>query len=152
MKNISKQSVGKWGLKTLVGGMAILAFLGAASSPSEAMSPKKPEASSEARSSQQESVWVSKSDGELSCEPGSGKSLAQGAEELKKAGIPVLDSQKGSDSDMHIQMCGAEKGTLNSFLIPKNHLSAAIGLGYQLASNSVSNTAASGSSRVKEKR
>jgi hypothetical protein len=77
-----------------------------------------------------DSVWVMRSDGAQSCDPKSGLPLAEGAEELKAAKIPVLDSKKGSDSQLHAQVCGVLKGTTNAYLIPKSRLSSAKKLGY----------------------
>jgi hypothetical protein len=79
----------------------------------------------------QSGVWVMRSDNAQSCEPKSGTSLKDDAEELKKAQIPILDSKKGSDGKFHIQMCGADKGTTNSFLIPKDKLPVALAMGYR---------------------
>jgi hypothetical protein len=79
----------------------------------------------------EDSVWVMRPDGAQSCSPEAGLTLAEGAQDLKSARIPVLDSRKGTDGKMHIQMCGAAKGSTNSFLIPKRHLKDAISLGYQ---------------------
>lgn len=79
---------------------------------------------------QKDTVWIAKPDGALSCEPDSGRTLSQDAEELKKAKITVLESKKGNDGKMHVQMCGAATGSLNSFLIPKAKLSDALALGY----------------------
>jgi hypothetical protein len=76
-------------------------------------------------------VWIMRSDNAQSCEPKSGTSLKDDAEELKKAKIPILDSKKGSDGKVHIQMCGADKGTTNSFLIPKDKLPLALTMGYR---------------------
>ncbi len=87
--------------------------------------------SSKEQAKKEESVWVTKPDQALSCEPQSGESLTQGSDELKSAKIPILDSQKGSDNKMHIQVCGASKGSMNSYLIPKKNLKDAIALGYQ---------------------
>lgn len=78
-------------------------------------------------------IWVMRSDGAQSCEPDSGTSLVQDAEELKKANIKVLDSKKSSDGKMHVQMCGASKGTMNAFLIQREQLSSAISLGFQVS-------------------
>ena len=78
-----------------------------------------------------EAVWVSKPDGSEGCSPDSGSSLLQGSAELTQAHIPVLESKKGSDGKMHIEMCGAPKGTVNLFLIPRDRLPAALVLGYQ---------------------
>ncbi len=84
-------------------------------------------------SEKKETVWVAKSDGAASCAPESGKELAHGADELKKEKIQVLDSRKGSDGKVHIQMCGAPEGTMNFYLIPKKSLPQALALGYQPA-------------------
>ena len=78
-----------------------------------------------------ESVWITRPDGAQSCQPGSGTTLEDDAQELKTAQIPVLESKKGSDGMMHIQMCGAPKGSTNSFLIPKDKLAQALTLGYR---------------------
>jgi hypothetical protein len=78
-----------------------------------------------------EAVWISRPDGALSCSAELGQSLSDGEKELKNANIPVIESRKGSDGKMHIQMCGASQGTMNTFLIPKSHLKKAMTLGYQ---------------------
>jgi hypothetical protein len=79
---------------------------------------------------QKEGVWVMRPDGALSCEPDSGRTLAQDAEALKKAKIPVLDSKKESDGKVHVQMCGASQGTFNAYLIPKDQVTGAKKLGF----------------------
>ena len=78
-----------------------------------------------------DSVWVGRPDGALSCEPKSGEAIESGAGELRKAKIQVLDSRKGTDGKMHIQVCGAPKGSLNSYLIPRKELPLALSLGFQ---------------------
>jgi hypothetical protein len=83
----------------------------------------------------EESVWVLRSDGALSCSPDEGVSLIEGAKKLEDAQIPILESRKGSDGKMHIQMCGASKGSTNAFLIPRKDLPKAISIGYQEASS-----------------
>ncbi len=77
-------------------------------------------------------VWIMKTDGALSCDPQSGVSLAEGAEELRKANIQVLDSKKGSDGRMHIMVCGAPQGTTNTFLIPRDKLPLARAKGFEV--------------------
>ena len=79
----------------------------------------------------EETVWVAKSDLSVSCDPKSGVDLSQGAEQLNRAKIPILDSQKRSDGQMHVQVCGASKGILNAYLISKKYLEEAQTLGYQ---------------------
>jgi hypothetical protein len=78
-----------------------------------------------------DSVWVAKSDGAQSCEPKTGMSLKQGAEDLSSLKIPILDSKKASDGKMHAQMCGASKGTENSYLIPRKNLVEANQAGFR---------------------
>ncbi|MBI2712803.1 MAG: hypothetical protein HYX41_08125 [Bdellovibrio sp.] len=78
------------------------------------------------------SVWVSKSDGALSCEPGSGQLLEKSVDELKKENIHVLDARKGNDGKMHIQMCGASVGTTIQVRIPKEDLAVMQKKGFDL--------------------
>lgn len=75
-------------------------------------------------------VWVSRSDGAESCAPKSGQSLEEGAAELKKAGVRVLDQRKGDDGKMHMQMCGAPTGSMNAYLIARDDLPKAIAHGF----------------------
>jgi hypothetical protein len=77
------------------------------------------------------SVWVAKSDGSQMCNLNTGKSLEDGATELKKANVRVLTSQKGSDQKMHAQMCGLPSGHTNAYEIAKDDLGKAMVLGYQ---------------------
>jgi hypothetical protein len=113
--------------------IAVTGVLGMASKKVEKNNPPPtPRAPSGVQSSA-ESVWVTRPDGAQSCAPKSGITLTEGAEDLKEAKIPILDSRKGSDGKMHVQMCGASQGTTNSFLIPKARLSDALALGYQEA-------------------
>ena len=82
--------------------------------------------------SAKDTVWVGQSDGTESCSPQSGTSLSEASKKLKNAHIKLLDSKKGSALKMHVQMCGASKGTMNFFLIPKSNLAEALALGYQV--------------------
>jgi hypothetical protein len=82
-----------------------------------------------------ETVWVGKPDGAQSCSPDSGISLAQGVKELENAHITVLESKKGSDGNVHIQMCGAPTGSLNLFLIPRESVRASQAIGFQEITN-----------------
>jgi hypothetical protein len=75
-------------------------------------------------------VWVTRGDGAQSCTPGSGQSLDDGANELRKSKVRVLESRKGSDGKMHAQMCGLPSGSTNAYLIPKDDLPQAVALGY----------------------
>lgn len=84
-----------------------------------------------AANSNAKSVWISRPDGAQSCAPESGVSLDKGASELKKADIPVWSKKKGNDGMMHAQMCGADTGTTNAFLIPRDKLTNAEALGYR---------------------
>lgn len=76
------------------------------------------------------SVWITRPDGAQSCSPKSGQSLEDGAADLKKAKVRILDSRKGNDGKMHMQMCGAPSGTTNAYLVPKEDLPQAAALGY----------------------
>lgn len=76
------------------------------------------------------SVWVQKPDGGAQCEPGTGRSLEEAAKELAQAGIRVLNSRKGSDGQMRIQLCGSPTGTQNTFEIPAVDVEKAKALGF----------------------
>lgn len=78
------------------------------------------------------SIWVSRPDGAMSCEPGSGLTVEKGVEELRKEKIEVLEARKGTDGKMHIQMCGASEGTTIQVRIPKEALPGAKMRGYEL--------------------
>ncbi len=114
----------RWSISIV--GILTVVFLGA----SLAVPVKKSELK-RTQSQRIETVWITKPDGAQSCAPESGMSLTQGAEELRKAKVTVFDSKKGTDGQMHIQMCGAESGSTNLFLISRENLGVAISLGYQ---------------------
>ena len=78
-------------------------------------------------------VWITRPDGAQSCSAGSGQSLEDGAAELRKSKVRVLESRKGSDGKMHMQMCGAPTGSTNAYLIPNEDLSRAVAQGYVVA-------------------
>lgn len=80
-----------------------------------------------------ETVWIARADGGQSCSPDSAQSLDKGAEELKKSGVRVLDSRKGGDGKMHMQMCGAPTGSTNAYLVPREDLPKAAALGFLAA-------------------
>jgi len=88
-------------------------------------------AASSSSSSGVASVWVAKSDGSQTCNLSGGKTLEDGATELKKANVRVLTSQKGSDQKLHAQMCGLPSGHTNAYEIAKDDLGKAMVLGYQ---------------------
>jgi hypothetical protein len=77
-------------------------------------------------------TWVSRSDGAISCESGSGRPIEEDARELERAGIRVLDSKKSNDGKMRIQVCGAATGSLNSFLVAPDSIPKAAKLGFSL--------------------
>lgn len=77
------------------------------------------------------SIWIESPDGSLSCEEKSGESLDASAERLKKAGVKILKSEKGSDGRAHVMMCGAATGRLNRHLISAEDLEKAKKLGFQ---------------------
>lgn len=82
-----------------------------------------------------DSVWVSRPDGAESCAPHdgakNGQSLDDGAMELRKGKVRILESRKASDGKMHMQMCGAPTGSANQYLIPRSDLPQAVALGFK---------------------
>lgn len=82
------------------------------------------------------SIWVSRPDGALSCEPGSAMPVEKGAEELRKEKVEVLEARRGTDGKMHIQMCGAAEGTMIQLRIPKEALPIAKAKGFELVKKS----------------
>lgn len=75
-------------------------------------------------------VWITRPDQALQCAPGTGQSLEASSEELQKAQVRILSSQKGGDHKMHAQMCGIPSGKTNTFQIPKEDLPKAVALGF----------------------
>lgn len=82
-------------------------------------------------SSNETTVWVSRSDGSQSCANDSGLTLEQGSADLKRAHIHVVSSQKGNDTKVHAQGCGLPTGHVNAYEIDKSDLAKANVLGYQ---------------------
>jgi hypothetical protein len=78
-----------------------------------------------------ELIWISRPDGALSCGEGNVQSVEDGAAELRKAGVKVLESRKTNDGKIHIQMCGAATGSQNSYRIPTADWSKADKLGFR---------------------
>ena len=99
------------------------AWNGAALAMSKSQSPSSSASSSKL-------IWVQKADGALSCESDQGQSLEVGQKELRKAGVEVFASRKGTDGQMHIQMCGAPQGTYNFFEVRESDLPKALSLGF----------------------
>jgi hypothetical protein len=106
-------------------------FIGWISVACVGFSQKKIEVDTRAVSTE-ETVWVMRSDGAQSCSTEPGRSLAESALDLETEKIPILESIKGADGAMHIQMCGALKGSVNAYRIPKKYLSKAQKIGFQL--------------------
>ena len=77
-----------------------------------------------------ETVWVSKSDGGMSCEKESGQTLEAVTAQFKIAGIHVLEAEKGTDGLMRVQMCGAPSGSQNRLKISRSDLTQAEGMGF----------------------
>lgn len=76
-------------------------------------------------------VTVAKADGSLQCEPDSGLSLDQMAEE-QLAGVEILSSSKQNDGLVRIQVCGTETGMLNAYRIRSKYLIRAQKAGFTL--------------------
>ncbi|MCM2278826.1 MAG: hypothetical protein NDJ89_12190 [Oligoflexia bacterium] len=89
-----------------------------------------PEAFAAAKKPSEGQVWVARPDGEKSCGMEAGQPLEAAAEELRRAGVTVLESRKGNDGKMHIQVCGALTGSLNAHLIAGKDLARARELGF----------------------
>lgn len=86
-----------------------------------------------------EFVWVGKSDEAKSCESDGGIELYTMENDLKTAGVKVLDKKKFHDNKMRIQMCGADKGTWNGFRISKKDVDKAKTKGFELLPGNVAN-------------
>lgn len=78
-----------------------------------------------------QTIWITHADGTQSCSALPGQTLEEGAVELKKMNVRILDSRKGDDGMMHMHLCGAPTGKTNAYLIPAEDLSLA--RGYQQA-------------------
>lgn len=78
-------------------------------------------------------VWVARPDGALGCKPESGQSLDTVAADLKTAGVTILESRKGSDHKMHVQVCGVPTGSQNAYKIPRSEFEKAKALGFRVA-------------------
>lgn len=76
-------------------------------------------------------IWVTRKDGATSCGTVQGQSLEEGAAELQKQGVKVLNSRKGNDGKMHALSCGMPTGSLNAYQISRDDLPKALTLGFQ---------------------
>lgn len=81
-----------------------------------------------------EPIKVFKYEGSKQCEPGSGVSLETMQQALAKAGVNVICAHRGHDGRMRIQMCGADTGKMNLFVIPGDQLQQAKALGFSAVS------------------
>lgn len=83
---------------------------------------------------------IYKYDGTLQCGLGQQIPLAEMAQELLDAGIPVISSQQSSDGLLHTALCGALTGQINVYEIATADLLKALQLGFApLASIPASN-------------
>jgi hypothetical protein len=84
------------------------------------------------KSAEPDLVWISKSDGSLQCEQGSGKKLETARAELEKSGVKVVEALSGNDGGMRIQLCGSPTGGQHEFRIARGDLEKALKLGFVL--------------------
>lgn len=77
-----------------------------------------------------EQIWIAKPDSGKSCLKGSGIDLDIAEKELLVNHITVFERKKIFSSKPHIQMCGADQGTLNAYLIASKDKDAALKLGF----------------------
>ena len=84
-----------------------------------------------ASSADSDSIWVGKSDEAKSCAKEKGIALDVMANQLQTADIKILAKKKISDGKMRIQMCGADKGDFNGFLIARKDADKAKNIGFK---------------------
>ena len=82
--------------------------------------------------SSEPTVWVGKSNQAKMCEADKGIALDSMTGELESAHIKVYNKKITPDGQMHMEMCGADKGDLNGFEIAKKDLDKAKALGFTL--------------------
>ena len=75
-------------------------------------------------------VWVSRPDGSLQCQNGSGKTVAESARDL--AGVVVYKRETRLDGLMRVQLCGTPTGRLHVFEIDARRLREAERRGFTL--------------------
>jgi hypothetical protein len=74
-------------------------------------------------------IFVFKYDGSRQCEPQSGVSKKEMSKELSE--ITIYSSEKKSDGQVRVQVCGALSGYANVYKIKKKDLSLAEALGFK---------------------
>jgi hypothetical protein len=74
-------------------------------------------------------TWVCKYDGSVQCEQGRARALEVDGKEL--AGIQIFQKEKKRDNLMRIQVCGAQTGQANCFLIRSIDLAQAEEKGFR---------------------
>jgi hypothetical protein len=112
--------------------MSVAFTVGVSATLALAFTTKQPkDAPAASSSSTGDTVWVQKPDGGQQCEPGTGKTLDAGAEDLARAKITVKNSRKGSDGKLRIQLCGSPTGGQNAYEIPRKDLARAKSLGFE---------------------
>lgn len=110
-----------------LGMVLVLAFsIGCASA-------EKKEGAQPAAAKQVSTMWVMIADGSQSCGFKKGATLEESAELLKKADVKVLQSKKGTDGMMHVQMCGAATGKVNGYEISSSDFEKARKAGFKPA-------------------
>lgn len=77
---------------------------------------------------------VFKYEGSKQCQQGSGVALEIMQRDLVEAGVDVICAHRGHDGRMRIQMCGADTGKMNLFVIPGEQLPKAQALGFSSVS------------------
>lgn len=87
--------------------------------------------SSQSTSENASLVWVTRKDGATSCGVSKGQTLEDGASELQRNGVKVLNSRKGNDGKMHAMSCGMPTGSLNAYQISRDDLPRALTMGFQ---------------------
>lgn len=75
-------------------------------------------------------VWISRPDGSLQCQNGSGKSVSESARDL--AGVVVYRRETRLDGLMRVQLCGTPTGRLHVFEIDERRLKEAERRGFTL--------------------
>jgi len=98
--------------------------------------PDLADGSETAQAAESAKLWVVKSDRSKSCEATSGISVDTDQESLSKKSVQVFESRKGDDGQMHVQMCGADTGKLNAYLILESDLEKAKEVGFAKAPDS----------------
>jgi hypothetical protein len=95
---------------------------------------QKPEKRWEVKVSRQSdsSVWVWRHDGSKQCDTPAQITPESASQSLKRQGIVVFQSQKGSDGRMYPSVCGAGTGSTVELQISRADLVKAQHMGFQL--------------------